>query len=271
MDIEKVHLTKEKETLLATLYAKALDSRNPNPILGDKYADEVARKIDYDFTRIHAKFGEVTVPIRAKHFDEWTREFLAANPTSIVLHLGCGLDSRVFRIDPPATVQWYDVDYPEVIELRKRLFPERRDYTLIGSSVTDLKWLDQIPRDQHVLVVAEGLTYYLPEKEGIALFNRIVERFPHGEFIFDAFSRLMIKLCGPVATFRVAGVSLRWGIDDPRELEKQVPRLKLVTEADFRNKPEIIARWPWTQSKIYRLVCRITFVKRMTQVLRYRF
>jgi len=35
------------------------------------------------------------------------------------------MDSRVFRVDPPASVQWFDVDYPDVIDLRRSLFPER--------------------------------------------------------------------------------------------------------------------------------------------------
>ncbi len=46
METEKVHLTKEKETYLITLYGKALDNRAENPILGDKFADEVVRHID---------------------------------------------------------------------------------------------------------------------------------------------------------------------------------------------------------------------------------
>ena len=44
---------------------------------------------------------------------------LADHPDATVLHVGCGMDSRVFRVDPPATVQWFDVDYPDVIELRR--------------------------------------------------------------------------------------------------------------------------------------------------------
>jgi O-methyltransferase involved in polyketide biosynthesis len=128
METEKVHLTKEKETYLATLYGKALDNRSENPILGDKFADEVVRHIDFDFEKLKVpKGGEITLPVRAKHLDQWTGEFLAANPVSTVLHLGCGLDSRVFRIDPPATVRWYDVDMPDVIELRRCLYPERHD------------------------------------------------------------------------------------------------------------------------------------------------
>src|SRR5262245_37426911 len=121
MKTEAVHLTREKETLLPTLYGKALDSRTQHPILGDTFADEVVQRLDYDFEKLKLPRGAgISLPVRAKHLDGWTREFLAANPSQTVLHLGCGLDSRVLRIDPAATVRWYDVDHPEVIELRRR-------------------------------------------------------------------------------------------------------------------------------------------------------
>ena len=195
MDDAKVHLTKERETYLSTLYGKALDSRAEHPILGDTFADEVVRRIDFDFEKLNLpQGGAITLPMRAKHLDGWAREFLAAHPESTVLHLGCGLDSRVFRIDPPATVRWYDVDLPDVIELRRRLYPERHDYQMIASSVTDLHWLDGIPGDRPVLVVAEGLVEYLPEWEAVALFNRITEQFPSGQLIFDAYSRLTVGM-----------------------------------------------------------------------------
>jgi hypothetical protein len=46
---------------------------------------------------------------------------LRANPVATVLHLGCGLDSRVFRIDPPPTVRWFDA--VPFLTMRE-LFPE---------------------------------------------------------------------------------------------------------------------------------------------------
>ena len=53
MQSEKVHLTKEKETLLVTLlvtlYLRALDSRSKNPILHDKAAEDAVSRIDYNF------------------------------------------------------------------------------------------------------------------------------------------------------------------------------------------------------------------------------
>jgi hypothetical protein len=100
---EKIQLSKDKETYLATLYGKAMDAGVEHPILGDRFAAEAVARIDYDFKALKLpKGGEITLAMRAWHFDQWTREFLAANPASMVLHLGCGLDTRVYRVDPGA-------------------------------------------------------------------------------------------------------------------------------------------------------------------------
>jgi O-methyltransferase involved in polyketide biosynthesis len=161
--------SKEKETYLATLYGKALDAAVEHPILGDRFAASAVARIDYDFKAFKLpKGGEITLPMRAWHFDQWTRSFLVANPEATVLHLGCGLDTRVYRIGPGPKVRWFDVDFPDVIALREQLYPERDGYRRIGSSVTDLAWLDAIPGDTPVLVVAEGLVMYLDEKDGTA-------------------------------------------------------------------------------------------------------
>ena len=227
-EAEKVHVPEEKKTYLSTIYGKALDARAQHPILGDTFADEAVRHIDFNFDKL-AVGGDaaITLPMRAKHLDGWTREFLAAHPDSTVPHLGCGLDTRVFRIDLPVTVRWYDVDLPGAIELRRRLYPERPGYEMIATSVTDLHWLDGIPGGGPVLVVAEGLVQYLPVPDRGALFNRITEQFSSGEIIFDAYSRLTLRLLSLALKFSRAGVTLYGGIDDGREIEMQVPRFWL--------------------------------------------
>lgn len=274
MENEKIHITKDMEgTYLATFYGKVLDSRVKEPILGDKFADEAARKIDFDFEKGFTKGSEISVPLRTKHFDQWTREFLAAHPNSTVLHLGPGLDARIFRIDPPATVRWYDIDLPFVIELRKRLYPERHDYTMIAASVTDPHWLDQIPADRPVLVVAEGMVQYITEKEGIAFFNRITEKYPGGEIIFDAYSSLMTGAINMLPAARKAGVSLGWGIGDPLKIEKQVSRLKLIEAVPFLTMPELLERMKTSgiQAMLGRILVHLWFYRNMIRHLRYKF
>jgi O-methyltransferase involved in polyketide biosynthesis len=274
MATQKVHLTQEKETLLPTLYGKALDSRIPDSILGDRWADQVVQQLDYDFARLDLpRGGAISLPVRAKHLDGWTRQFLAAHPRATVLHLGCGLDSRVFRIDPPPSVRWYDVDQAEVIDLRRRVYPERPGTTLLATSLVDLAWLAQIPAGDPVLVVAEGVMIYLPEAEGLALLRAITQRFPAGELIFDAYNRWMLRLTARLPAVRRSGAVLRWAIDDPHTLERQVPRLRLLESVPFLTLPELMSRSARTplQRTIYGAMGRLKLVQRMVQHLRYRF
>jgi O-methyltransferase involved in polyketide biosynthesis len=245
-----------------------------NPILGDRFAADAVARIDYDFKALKLPGGgEITLPMRARHFDQWTRAFLAANPESTVLHLGCGLDTRVFRIDSGPKVRWFDVDLPDVIALREQLYPEREGYRRIGASVTDLAWLDTIRGDTPVLVVAECLVVYLHEREGTALFRRISEQFPSGQIVFDAYSGAMVRLVSRLATVRGAQVKLVWGIDDPHELERQVPKLHLVEDVGFLTMPELVERMPKNafSKAMYGVVVRLPFYRNLVRHLCYAF
>ncbi|MUM18752.1 class I SAM-dependent methyltransferase [Mycobacterium sp. CBMA271] len=228
---EKIHvdLSGAPQTMLATFYAKSLDADLPEPILNDVYARDIVDRIDYDWskTTITAKRSPA-VTTRSAHFDNWARTFLSAHPDAVVLHLGCGLDSRFFRLDPGPGVEWYDVDYPDVTTLREKLYPEREHYHVVAASVTDPAWLAGIPGDRPVLAIGEGLTMYLMEEDGIALFRRIVEHFPSGELQFDAFNTFGIKTQWSNAVVRRSGATLHWGVDGPDDLIRAVPQLRLL-------------------------------------------
>ncbi len=76
--------------------------------------------------------------------DSWAAEFLAAHPDGLVLHLACGLDSRPLRVARPASAAWIDVDYPDVIALRRRLYDLPAGVTTIGTSVTEPEWWHRV-------------------------------------------------------------------------------------------------------------------------------
>lgn len=272
MTREHVDLAGDKKTLLITLYGKALDSRAEHPILGDTFARDVVDHLDVDFAKLRVPRGiDISLPVRAKHLDDWTRDFLAAHRRATVLHLGCGLDSRVFRVDPGTSVRWYDIDYPDVIDLRRRVYPARDGYSMIGSSVTDLRWLEQVPADDPVLVVGEGLIPYLPPDEGLALLHRITERFPSGELMFDVYSRLVVRLIRLMPAARATDVHLAWAIDDARDLVREIPRLELVDEVPFLSLPELAEHLPRARSAMLRLMTRFGFARRAIRHVRYRF
>jgi O-methyltransferase involved in polyketide biosynthesis len=215
---------------LVTLYLRAYESRSPRPVLGDHAAAEAVDRIDYDFERVHRAAqpwgGQYLVALRAKKLDDWTRDFLRRQPDAVVLHLGCGLDTRSFRIDPPSTVQWFDLDQPAVIELRRKLYDETDAYRMIGSSVTDPGWLDQIPTGLPTLVVAEGLLMYITESEVRKLFARLVGRFGSGELLFDT-----SPPSGPRLSKLFTHGIVKWGIRDARDIEEWNIGLHFVERA----------------------------------------
>jgi O-methyltransferase involved in polyketide biosynthesis len=268
---ETVALAREKETLLITLLAKAGESRLSRSLLRDTFAADAVARIDYDFARLKVtRDMMVGVAMRAKQLDDWTRAFIASHPDGSVLHLGCGLDTRVFRIDPRPRVRWLDVDFPEVVALRRRLFPPRDGYTLVGSSVTDPDWLGHVPDDRPVMVVAEGLLMYLRREEVQQLFTRITARVPSGEAAFDAFSRLGVRLMQRQRSVRATGATLGWGIDDPRELKSAVPRLRFVEEV-AAYAPAQLGRFSLLSRASIRLAMTIPPLRRLGRFLRYRF
>jgi O-methyltransferase involved in polyketide biosynthesis len=270
---EKLHvdLSGAPQTMLATFYAKALDAGLEKPILGDRWARDIVERLDYDWskTTITARKSPA-VTTRSAHFDTWVRQFLAVHPDAAVLHLGCGLDSRYYRLDPGPGVEWFDIDYPAVADLRTQLFPPREHCHIVAASVTDPAWLAEVPADRPMLMIGEGLTMYLTEADGVALLRRIVAHAPSGELQFDAFSRFGIKAQWTNTVVTRAGAKLYWGIDGPDDITKAVPGVRLLAwQSPFDSPTFAEVSWP------YRVMARgMKLSKRaryMAQYHRYAF
>jgi O-methyltransferase involved in polyketide biosynthesis len=267
----RVELTEEKETLLITLYARAMESRAADSVLRDRRAAEAVDRLDYDFARLKLRPDEALgVAMRARRFDLWTSEFLGENPGGIVLNLGCGLDGRAWRVEPPSTARWFDVDFPEVIELRRRLSPDREGVRSIGSSVTDPGWIGALPADGPALILAEGLTPYLDGDELGRLFRRLTAHFSSGLLAFDAYSRLGLRLMENLPCIRATGATFRWGLDDPREVEAMAPRLKFAAEAPYHD-PATVGRMSWPSRLWIRAWSWFPGLRPIGRLLRYRF
>jgi O-methyltransferase involved in polyketide biosynthesis len=273
LDFSGVRWGSVEWTNLCTLYLRAYESRLEHSVLGDRAAAEAVDRIDYDFARMHRASqpwaNQFLVALRAKQLDIWADDFLRRNPDAVVLHLGCGLDSRAFRLDVPSGVRWFDVDVPEVIALRRRLYDDRDGYTMIGSSVTDAGWLDQIPTDGPALVVAEGLLMYLTETELRDLLGRLTDRFGTGELLADLLSPWGPRFSNSPLLSRAstAGIT-KWGTRDGHELPGWNPRLKLVDRVVFLDPAKIPLK---PQRVLYRTLTAIPAVRNYDRLYRFRF
>lgn len=277
MHVAVSEFTPVEQTAFLTVYARALDSRWPRPILGDTLADEIVGSIDYDFAGLGVPRTVVCQSaLRAKMLDDRVRDFTAEHPDAVVVDLGAGLDTGMLRVDPPATVDWYSVDLPHVITLRDELVPAVHRAHSVAASVAGDDWTDDIPAGRPTILVADGLFAFLPEGVLIRLFNRVTEHFHSGELVFNDYgrigwiSRVAVRLA-PQKMFSAVGGQWGYrGFKDAHVPETWNPRLTLVEEASLAHAPEVDLFPGWIRLAT-RLSGRFEAGARKARILRYRF
>ncbi|KAK1993537.1 O-methyltransferase [Colletotrichum falcatum] len=286
------NLTGVPETMLGTVLSKAADATSPSPILGDTWAAEILKKVDYDFSRLGVSgWIQAWAVLRSRDFDRWTSEFLdlhAHSPNGVtVVHLACGFDTRALRLRryfDRIPLRWIDVDLPDVVQLRCKLVPEPlatinataakgSTYELRASSATERGWYKDIPADRPTVVVIEGLSMYLAEEEMRDLVRGLVEHFgqgQHGNLIFDATNSFVMaaqRWLNPVAK---SGSRLNWWLDKPLSIESWAEGLTLREELLLSSRP-LIKELSWKIQLPYAIAACLPWVCQFHRMMRFSF
>lgn len=229
-------LNNESKTLFIPLYGKALMSKN-KLFINDPKAEEIIDSIDYNFAKLkQSKWLSMYMAMRARIIDEICTEYIERNPDTTVIHLGCGLDSRCLRVNAGSN-KWYDVDFPSVIELREKFYAEVNNYKMIGKSITDLGWLNEIETESiNTLIIAEGLTMYLSDDEIQHLLKGINTRFCNVTIIFDAYSKKAVKSSKLKNPVNQMNASIKWGMSCPDDFKKLNQNLEFTREYHIKHK-----------------------------------
>lgn len=214
-----MELTNESKTLFIPLLGKATMSKN-NLFLKDLKAEEIISKIDNDLSALkQTKWLSMYMSLRALIIDDLCNKYITTHKNVTVIHLGCGLDSRCLRVKQKFN-NWYDLDFANVIKLRKNYFEETTKYKMIGSSVLDYSWLNQIDATDNILIVAEGLTMYLAENDIKELINQIASKFKNIHLIFDAYTKLGVKLSKIKNPVNQMAAKIKYGINTYKDFLK---------------------------------------------------
>lgn len=270
MQSQKVMLTHEKETLLIPLYSKAIQTDQAKSIIDDPKAKEILQRIEYDFGQLKIpRQSLLTLAMRAKKLDCYVRNYIEGVQNPLVLHLGCGLDSRVLRVAHTKGA-WYDLDYPDVIDLRRKFYEESAHYHMISSSVTDFKWIDRIKESGSACIIAEGLLMYLKEDDIKQLVTSLQSKFPGSEMAFDAYSRITAKSAGRHPSLKKTGAVINWGIDDAHQIESWGKGLHLMEEWFFTDS-EDIAHMGLGLKVLFGIVKLFPVAKRAHRIIRIQF
>jgi len=228
-----VDLGDVQKTLFLPLWGRAHETRKTDPLLVDKTALEIIEKVDFDFSTITKNISELSQIawiMRSICVDGVIAGILDKYPKATIVNIGCGLDTTFDRIDN-GHLFWYELDLPDVIELRRRFIKESDRRKTISTSFLEEGWLKEITVSDNVLFIAAGVFYYFREEEIKGFLKRVADRFPGGEILFDVCSPYGVKTANQMVVKR-AGLEeksfLTWGLKHTKDILSWDKRFRLL-------------------------------------------
>ncbi len=228
----KVELGNVQKTLFMPLWARAVETQKNKPTLIDKTAVEIIDSVDFDFSIMSTNIPEISQIAwiaRCKRFDLIVKDFINKHPNGTVVNIGCGLDTSFERINNNS-VLWYDLDLPDVIELKKKFQKETSNRKFISSSFLDTKWFNEIVISDKVLFISTGVFVYFDETEIKDFIIKIADKYDESELFFDVTSPKGLEIANLV--IQKSGLDSRsffkWGLTDKSIITSWDKRITLL-------------------------------------------
>lgn len=254
------------KTLYIPLYGKAYVSRR-GLLLQDADAEAIWKQVGFPLKgKAKSKWLAYSMGMRSAVFDRWTKAAMEDQPDAIILHLGCGLDSRVHRLKATEKC-WYDIDFSSVIAERKRYFAETGHYRMISADIRDCDWLYTVPGDA-AIVVMEGISMYLTHAELQTFFYKLSSRFSRLSILMDSYTTFAAKATKYKNPINQVGVTQVYGFDDPT-LPISETNVRFLREWALTPEDLIFALPRWEQG-FFRAMFAGNFAKRIYRLYEYK-
>ncbi len=260
METEKCsNLPPISETLFIPLAARAAETVRDNPVFSDEKSAEILKTMNLeDKITDGGQISTLGILARTRIIDDEVRRIVSQSSNAVIINLGAGLDTRLARMDN-SIFKWYDLDLPDVIQLRRRFFSENERIRFISKSVLDPAWTEEIslPDDSTVIIIAEGLLMYFTEEEVSQILTLLANRFPGAHMFFDIVHSYFIN--------KKISSTFLWGIDSAKEIEKLHSGIELIQSWSAGN---LLKE---RQSMLLRLFNVLPATRNRSQILYIRF
>lgn len=228
-----VELNLLEKTLVVPLWHRAQASKAHPELLNDVKAIELVNHLDYDFSIFEQRFtveDSFRSAARARQFDDKLRAYISTHPDASIMNLGAGLDTAFYRVDN-GSIEWYDLDLPNVIALRKQLLPETHRVKYIAKSLFDMSWCaDMDHTDNGIFILAKGILWFFEEAEIKRFFSSLADALPGAELICEACSTLGASIVNDSLKSVDMDVEVKWELEDARVITQWDGRLKLIDQ-----------------------------------------
>jgi methyltransferase (TIGR00027 family) len=185
---------------------RAMETERPDAIFRDPFARRLAGPRGEAIVQGMPKGRAFAWPmiVRTAVMDEIILRTIAEEGVDCVLNLAAGLDARPWRLTLPASLQWVDVDHPEMIDLKGSTLARERTtcrYQGVRLDLADVPGRQALferigGAARRVLVITEGLLVYLPEAAVAGLATDLHAQPSFGLWLTDLASPGLLKMMG---------------------------------------------------------------------------
>ena len=168
-------------------YFRALETRRPDALFRDPYAERLAGEHGFRIANTLADGNkhEWAWVARTYLFDQFLAREIQQGAT-LVVNLAAGLDARPYRMQLPSHLQWVEVDLPEIIAYKEEILANEKPRCQLERVSLDLSdgparrrlCEDLNRRATKVVVASEGLLIYFTPDE-VASLARDLSSAPH--------------------------------------------------------------------------------------------
>lgn len=250
-------------TSFVTLYCHAIECQSKDSILNDSKTVEIIHELNKTLCNSNINLERdlaegktdkqlvVHVAIRAKQYDRYVGKFLESSPEGVVVNIGCGLDSRFLRVDNGKVI-FYDLDLPEVIEIKRQFFNENERYHFIASSVLNYDWMSVVSKHKGpFLFIAEGVFMYLKREDVKSLVLKLQSEFPGSELVCEVVNSLWLKKpLKRMANYKMQhrghlgkDATFNFGIRDSKEMEEWHTGIQFLNDWSYFESEEKKLGW----------------------------
>ena len=229
---EKLQFGDIQETALVTLAIRASETARPNPRIRDEKAAEIIRDLGVDVSKYDPFLSHEGVVARTIMFADALRALIDVHPDAICINLGCGFDDKFSQVDN-GQIEWYDVDLPDQIAVRRKVYQDRPRCTMLEGDALDGAWTAQLPKDRPVIVVMEGVLEYFTKDQTATCLRMLCDSFEHGWLVAEMNSMFIVKHSKQHDAIKNTNATFKWGTDSGEEFVELEPRLQLISEQSY--------------------------------------
>jgi methyltransferase (TIGR00027 family) len=170
MSASHAEITHVSDTALMVAACRALETECTDGFVSDPFAARLAGDRGMAILRGVPRFEMLRfgIAVRNRFLDELLLQALATKPIAAVISLGCGLDTRPWRLGLAPGLRWIEVDFAEVLDYKDSLMSAEKPRCLRERVTADLN--DPTQRraiyaaagPAPALMITEGLLFYLP-------------------------------------------------------------------------------------------------------------